>query len=132
MKYTCNKCGLEHEEWPALTYNAPVSYYNLTDEEKNTIAEIGSDHCIITYEDQTDRFIRCTLVQKVNEHCQDLEYGIWVSLSEKSYNDYADNFDNKNHVTTYFGYLCNNIPGYESTLSVHTNVYTKTVMTGQK
>lgn len=125
MSYKCANCGNEHEEWPALTFSMPDAYYWLSEEEKSSIADIGSDHCTITYKDQTDRFIRCTLTQKVDNHCEDLEYGIWVSLSEKSYNDYVDNFDNENHVTTYFGYLSNSIPGYEGTLNIHTNVNTR-------
>lgn len=125
MSYKCANCGNEHDEWPALTFNTPDAYYWLSEQEKSTMADIGSDHCIITYKDQTDRFIRCTLTQKVNDHCEHLEYGIWVSLSEKSYKDYADNFDSENHATTYFGYLGNSIPGYEGTLSIHTNVNTR-------
>jgi hypothetical protein len=26
IKYTCNNCGKEHEEWPALTYISPTNY----------------------------------------------------------------------------------------------------------
>ncbi|UOE49573.1 DUF2199 domain-containing protein [Mucilaginibacter sp. SMC90] len=125
MSYICSHCGKEHEEWPALTFDAPYAYYRLSNEDKNNIAELGSDHCIINYKNQTDLFIRATLIQKVNSHCNNLDYGIWVSLSEKSYNDYADNFDNENHITSYFGYLSNNIPGYEDTFIIHTTVNTR-------
>jgi hypothetical protein len=126
MKYTCSTCGKQHDDWPALAFDSPHYYHNLSDVEKETIAQLSSDFCVITYEDQTDRFIRCTLTQKVDGSCQCLEYGIWVSLSERSFADYSDNFDNKNHETAYFGYFCNNIPGYESTLSIPTSVRTRT------
>ena len=126
MKYICESCGKEHEEWPALTFDSPNNYHNLSEEEKTSIAEINSDFCVITYSDQTDRFIRVTLTQKVIDHCEDLEYGLWVSLSEKSFNDYSDKYNNEDHEAVYFGFLSNDIPGYNSTIGVHTNVCTRT------
>lgn len=65
------------------------------------------------------------MTQQVNDHCEDLEYGIWVSLSEASFNDYNDNYDNENHVTTYFGWLSSNLIGYDDTLGIPTNVNTR-------
>lgn len=124
-KLTCSSCGKEHEEWPALTFIAPDNYDALSDEDKNKIAKLSSDFCEIKHLDQIDRFIRCTLFQKVNNHCQDLDYGVWVSLSEKSFEDYKANFDNKNYETQYFGWLCNNIPGYSFEESIPTTVVTR-------
>ena len=34
IKYICECCGKEYEEWPSLTYSSPAHYHNLTDEEK--------------------------------------------------------------------------------------------------
>jgi hypothetical protein len=85
MKYTCNNCGKEHEEWPALTFKEPDGYHCLSEKDKADIAEISSDFCVVTHPEQTDRYIRCTLTLKVNDHCEDLDYGVWVSLSEKSF-----------------------------------------------
>ncbi len=126
IKYTCSCCGQEHFEFPALTFKSPDNYDTLSQQDKETIAEISSDFCVITHSDQTDRFIRCTLTQKVIDHCEDLEYGLWVSLSEKSFNDYSENFNNENHETKYFGWLCNNIPEYEFKESIPTTVFTRT------
>ena len=80
------------------------------------------DFCVIEYEDQTDRFIRAVLFQEVIDGCQDLHYGIWVSLSEKSYYDYNENFLSDDQEGTYFGYLCSQIPGYDFSSSIRTNV----------
>lgn len=123
--YICDKCGKKHEGWPALAYSAPVFYDTLSEEEQQEIGELDNDFCIIRHEDQTDRFIRCTLSQKVIDHCENLEYGLWVSLSENNYQDYSDNFNNENHITTYFGWLCNDVPEYGETISIPTTVYTK-------
>lgn len=88
IKYTCSCCGKEHEEWPALGYTSPTNYEVLSEEEKEIIAELSSDFCTIRRPDQIDNFIRVTLTFKVIDHCQDLEYGLWVSLSDKSFQDY--------------------------------------------
>jgi hypothetical protein len=125
-KYICKCCGKEIEEWPALGYTSPTNYDNLSEKDKANIGELTDDFCIITHPDQIDRFIRCTLTQKVNDHCEDLEYGLWVSLSEKSFNDYSENYKNGNHETSYFGWLCNNLPDYNFDKSIPTTVFTKT------
>lgn len=126
IKYTCECCGKEHESWPALTYNAPFHYHCLSESDKDEIAVIDSDFCVIKHKSgQIDRFIRVVLIQKVNDHCGNLDYGLWVSLSEESFENYLENFDNENHETEYFGWLCNNIYGYDSSTSIPTTVVTK-------
>ncbi len=124
-RYTCSECGELHSNWPALAYSSPDSYNGLTEEEKKLMAEISSDFCIINHENQTDRFIRVSLTQLVLNAEEDLDYGLWVSLSEKSYNDYKANFNNENHEVEYFGWLCNEIPDYESTFSIPMTVVTQ-------
>ncbi|MRX47125.1 DUF2199 domain-containing protein [Pedobacter puniceum] len=124
MKYTCEKCGKVHEEWPALTYISPLAYDTLSDEEKKSIATLDSDFCVIKHPDQTDRFIRCVLFQEITDHCQDLQYGLWVSLSEKSFEDYSLNFNNDNYENKYFGWLSNDLLDYEFDESIPTTVYT--------
>lgn len=124
--YICSQCGKPHEEWPALAFSSPDNYHQLSDADKNLIATISNDLCVIMHPDQTDRFIRCTLTQRVNDHCEGLAYGLWVSLSEKSFMDYSDNFGNAHHEAVYFGWLCNQVPGYEEWESIPTTVYTRT------
>ena len=97
-----------------------------SDNDKKELGDLESDFCVINHPGRTDRFIRCTLTQKVIDHCENLEYGLWVSLSEKSFQDYADNYNNENHETIYFGWLSNNLPDYNFDKSIPTNVINKT------
>jgi hypothetical protein len=60
-------------EWPALAFNSPADYYNLSDNEKSEIGKLDIDFCEIHYDDQIDKFIRVTLTQKVNNACETLE-----------------------------------------------------------
>jgi hypothetical protein len=127
IKYTCSCCVKEHEDWPTLVYRSPTNYDTLSESDKENIGRLDTDFCVITHSDQTDRFIRCTLTQKVIDHCEDLEYGLWVSLSDKSFQDYSDNFNNENHKTKYFGWLSNDLPDYDfSGGSIPTTVFTRT------
>jgi hypothetical protein len=111
MTYFCSHCNTEHEDWPALIFNAPDFYTQLSEEEKEQ-ALLTPDLCVIQHGGQTDRFIRCVMHQKVNEHCRDLEYGLWVSLSEKNYNEYVEHFYKEEYQAQYFGWLSNWLPGY--------------------
>ncbi len=123
MQFQCPKCGKTHENWPAITFDAPHNYYILSEEDKKRyVKELSDDFCVVEYEDQTDRFIRAVLFQQVIDGCQDLHYGIWVSLSEKSFDDYNENFLSDDQEGTYFGYLCSQIPGYDFSSSIRTNV----------
>jgi len=126
VKYICDCCGKEHTDWPALAYDSPMYYAQLSEEDKQTIATLSSDFCTINHPEQTDRFVRCTLTQKVIDDCQTLEYGLWASLSEKSYQDYTANYNNDSHETTYFGWMSNELPGYIYDGSIPATVFTRT------
>lgn len=123
---SCSECGKVHSNWPALAFKSPANYEFLSDQERSELGTLNSDFCEIHYENQIDRFIRGTLTQKVNDSCENLEYGLWVSLSEKNYLNYKENFMNEKYEKGYFGWLCNNIPEYGDTMSIPCNVMTKT------
>ncbi len=125
-EFKCSTCGETHNELPALGFITPYYYDTLNENDKEEIAEISSDFCVIKYEDQTDRFIRTTLTMQINDACEDLDYGIWVSLSEKSFNEYKAEFKDNIEGKTYFGIISSEIPDYEeSTLGLHVNVNTR-------
>ncbi|WP_223558936.1 DUF2199 domain-containing protein [Chryseobacterium lathyri] len=121
MKYICECCGEEREDWPAIAYNAPVFYSDLNEEDAGN-SELTSDLCIIENQEYTYLFIRTVMVQEVSDSCQDLEYGIWVSLSEKSFNEYVENYNNKAFEAEYFGWLSTYLPDYDFEESIPTTV----------
>jgi hypothetical protein len=125
IKFKCSCCGEIHEEWPALTFNSPDHFNCLSDLDKEKMGSLDSDFCTIAHNDQVDRFIRCILIQKVYDHCEDLDYGLWVSLSERSFLDYEKNFKKESEETGYFGWLCNDIVDYEFMDSIPMDVITR-------
>jgi len=62
---------------------------------------------------------------KVIDHCESLEYGVWVSLSENSFKDYSENYGNSDHEGKYFGWLSNDIPEYDVLANIPTTVCTR-------
>jgi len=122
MQYQCTLCGQFHEDWPAIGFSSPTYYNDLTSTEKQELSELSSDICIIRDKDQTDYFIRAVLYQKVDGQVETLHYGVWVSLSQTSFEDYIEHFNDDSYEATYFGFLSNNIPSYDSTLGVKTDV----------
>jgi hypothetical protein len=125
IQYTCESCGKVHDRCPALTYLSPSNYHYLSDSQKEAFGKISDDFCTIEYPQKTDKFIRVVLNQKVIDHCDNLEYGLWVSLSDKSFDDYFNNFKNDNHITQYFGWLSSDLPDYDFKESIPTTVITK-------
>lgn len=126
LKFKCSTCGEIHNELPALTFKTPFHYETLNNKDKAELTEISNDFCIIRHSDQTDRFIRTTLTLQINNACENLDYGIWVSLSEKNFDEYKSNFKKNLEEKIYFGMICNEIPGYEeSTIGLHVNVNTR-------
>ncbi len=125
--YTCTSCGEKHEDMPALCFVTPAPYDQLSEEERIAYqAECDSDFCIIRYPDQTDRFIRAVLLIPIIGHEETLEYGVWVSVSKKSFNDYQGDFHDNPENVVYFGMICNWLPPYETdTFGLHCNVVTQ-------
>jgi len=60
-EFKCSTCGELHDELLALGFTSPLYYDTLNKKDKEHIAELSSDFCVINHEDQTDRFIRTTL-----------------------------------------------------------------------
>ena len=87
--YTCECCGKVLEDWPSLAFKTPDSYYWLSDEDKAN-STISDDFCVVNTEGETYRFIRVVMFIEVINSCQELHYGVWVSLSEASFNDYNE------------------------------------------
>ena len=125
-QFKCSTCGKVHEELASIGFKTPFHYDILSDKEKSEIAEISDDFCIIKHPDQTDRFIRTVLNLKTENPSEELIYGVWVSVSEKSFNEYKSNYNTQTEEKIYFGIICNEISDYEeSTIGLHVNVITR-------
>ena len=110
--FTCSCCGQVHEGSPSFAFDAPYQYSSLSDEQKASMGRLGSDFCTITHEGQTDYFIRTVLLIPIQGVSEPFMWGVWVSLSEKSFARYRDTYDNPVEGDGFFGWVCNRIPWY--------------------
>lgn len=103
-----------------IGYQWPEAY----DPGSSQKAELTDDFCRIEHEDgDIDRAIRCVLNIRVPDIDEYFAFGVWMSVSEKSWDIYSAGFKSGTYeVTGCFGYLFNSLPFPQSTLLLHGNV----------
>jgi hypothetical protein len=107
-----------------LAFADPVDWEALDDDTIN-YALIDDDFCEIHFKDETvDRFIFCLMPFPVPEFDEEFRFGVWVSVSEASWDAYKDGF----LVGEYdregcFGYLANELPDFPDSQLLHVDVW---------
>jgi hypothetical protein len=127
-QWTCSVCGAEHDGLPLdLGFDHPW-YWNQERDEKNGF--LNSDLCLIeSSPDEADYFVRGLIeIPIVDGTTDDGAYfglGVWVSLSERNFKWYVENFeaDAEAQKEPWFGWLSNKVPVYPETLSLMTDVH---------
>lgn len=111
--FTCSCCGAVHEGSPSFGFRAPDHYANLSDEQKASMAQLSDDFCTIRHDDGvTDHFIRAVLEVPIHGVEEPFLWGVWVSLSRKSFDRYRETYDDPVEGDGFFGWLCNDIAPY--------------------
>ncbi len=117
MTSHCADCGKEHTERPlSLTFAAPSQWTDT----KSNVDELTSDFCVVGGK---YFFVRACLEIPVIGH-EIFIWGIWVSLSKEHAKRYAEIFgtDAEKQEPAYFGWFCNELPGYPPTIGLMTSV----------
>lgn len=121
FSFKCSNCEEIHEGSPSFAYRAPDPYLQ---QEKSVqeAGELGTDLC--WYDDQDGRhyFVRVCLEIPIHGVTEPFMWGVWVSLSESSFNQYVETYDEPVTSDSYFGWFCNLLPYYERTYSIKTQV----------
>jgi hypothetical protein len=127
VQWTCNRCGGVHEGRPLdWGYDAPIYWHELTPEQRAR-GKLSEDLCVILDDDGEHFFIRGVLPIPVRTSGEEFRYGVWTSLSEKSFRRVVElwNDPKRTEEPPYFGWLSNSIAGYPETLNLKTNVHTR-------
>lgn len=90
----------------------PDPYATLSETQREAMGQINSDFCIITHDEGTDYFIRTILEIPIHGVEMPFTWGVWVSLSEKSYDRYTETYKSPVEGDVFFGWLCNSLPAY--------------------
>ncbi|MEE1866841.1 MULTISPECIES: DUF2199 domain-containing protein [Pseudomonas] len=121
--YRCECCNEVHEGSPSFGFAAPAYYQWLTDEQKASCGWITDDLCTVTLEGRTDFFIRSVLEIPIHGISEPFIWGVWVSVSEKSYGRYVETRTAPADGDGFFGWLANDIPCYPPGGPFAVNVY---------
>ena len=129
LTFRCAECGEIHDlSELSLGFDAPLQWVGLTDGERSR-SQKSDDQCIIESAEGRGFYLRGTLDIPVRETDTQFCWGLWVSLSEASFIEVQENWENPARVSMgpYFGWLCNLIPGYPDTALLKTRVHNRPV-----
>lgn len=124
MRWTCSRCGEEHVGLPLdWAFDRPAYW----DGPRSDDDRLSDDLCVWT-DDAGDRsyFIRGVLVIPLVDSEETFGYGVWSSLSRKSFDRVYELWDDPARVdeSPYFGWLSNSLRGYPETLNLPLDVVT--------
>lgn len=122
IEFRCATCNQIHSGVPSFGWDRPYQYFQLADEERDARCDLGSDDCVI---DGKWFFIRGCLEIPIIGHDSVFTWGVWVSLSEERFIEWARLFDvpKRSDRGPYFGWLCSEVLIYPSTLLLKTTVH---------
>ncbi len=120
--FTCAACGDFHVGMPSFGWDWPVQYLMVAEAERDRRVELDPDYCVI---DQRWFFVRGCLDIHVHGHEEPFSWGAWVSLSERSFQRYVEQHDDRARRPgdRFFGWLCSVIPGYPDTQNLKTALH---------
>jgi hypothetical protein len=121
--FKCTCCGEVHEGSPSVAFKAPDQYACLTDEQKDRMGRIDPDFCTITHESGVDYFIRAMLEVPIHGVEEPFLWGVWVSLSQKSFDRYRATFRDPVPGDGCFGWVCNVPSAYPTQSSRGSNLH---------
>ena len=125
--YTCSCCGKQHVEPPnCFIAPLPVPVLSIAESDRSNRVEASSDLCIL---DGEHYFILGNIDVRVQDSADFIRWTMWTSLSQSNFARATGLWDTpgREGEPPYFGWLCSQVPGYESTLSLKTQVHTQAV-----
>lgn len=129
MRFTCATCGAEHDlDEISFGTDAPVQWDLLSDDERSR-SLLAGEQCEIDSDEGRSFYIRACLEIPVRGTGRTFTWGVWCSLSEKSYLEVSEHWDDpaRLNLGPHFGWLCTKIPGYPDTVFLKTMVHQREV-----
>lgn len=122
FQFKCVSCGEIHRGMPSFGAHAPLSYYEVPDEERAARCSLGTDDCVI---DGQWFFVRGCLEIPVHGEKEPFSWGVWVSFSESNFKQWSEHFHTakRSHIGPFFGWLNACIKPYPETMNLRTRVH---------
>jgi hypothetical protein len=124
-RWTCTCCGEVMTGLPMdLHFEAPVDF-SLLDRKSRKRSHIDTDFCEVNLSDgSTQRYVRALLPLPVPQLEDEFRFGVWVSVSEKSWTVYREGFATGHYSEAgCFGYLMHDIPDFEGSELLQCDVW---------
>jgi hypothetical protein len=127
VRWRCHRCGQEHNGLPLDWAFAEPTYWDGGRDDDDFLNE---DVCV--WKDDAGRmnyFVRGILPIDVVDADDAFRYGVWSSLSEKSFERHLELWDDPARIDepAYFGWFSNTLPGYPDTLNLALDVVVESV-----
>lgn len=121
--WTCGCCGKQFNQLPLdFGFNAPAHWHDIPEAERATRAKLDADFCFIG----DDIFTRGCLEIPIIDYPSDVfVFGVWTTVSRKSYERIMELWEAPviENEPPLFGWFCNNIKGYPSTIGLKTHLH---------
>ena len=121
--WTCGCCGKQFNTLPLdFACKAPDHWYGIPEPERESRTRLDSDACLI---DDKDIFVRGCLEIPVIGLQDSFVWGVWTSVSRESFERILELWEAPaiENEPPKFGWLCNNISLYPTTLNLKTNLH---------
>lgn len=109
FRFQCAQCDEWHEGEPSVGFQFPDYLLDIPEPERAARATWDEDLCVV---DHQYFFVRACLEVPIIGADEPFLWGLWVSLSERSFDDYLENQKAGNASGPYFSWLANRLPGY--------------------
>jgi hypothetical protein len=129
MRFTCHTCGEEHDLAEiSFGADAPLQW-NLLSQAERSRSFLGDDQCEIDSSEGRSFYIRACLEIPIRNTDHTFNWGVWCSLSERSYLEVSEHWDDPARTTIrpHFGWFCTQIPGYPDTAFLKARVHQRAV-----
>jgi hypothetical protein len=129
MQFVCTSCGERHDLSDlSLGADWPVQWELLSPQDRER-SLLGEEQCIIESGEGLHHFVRTCLEIPVRGTGAVFTWGVWVSLSERSFEEMSEHWEDPERTTLgpYFGWLCTTIPEYPDTVFLTTRVHQRAV-----
>src|SRR5262249_1657406 len=128
MEFTCQCCGKQHVADISFGADAPVQW-DLISAKEQAKSELGGEQCVIKADNHRHFFVRACLEIPIKGTTGAFTWGVWVSLSEKSFLEMTDHWEDpsRTNLGPYFVWLCTKIPEYPDTMFLKTMVHQRAV-----
>jgi hypothetical protein len=124
MIWQCPDCGRTHDDLP-VCFGIEAPWRALVPEKEfDSRVELTPDQCVV---DESQFFVRGHIEIPIHGHDEPLSFSVWSSLSEQSFLHMCDRWEEPDRGLDppYFGWLCNSIHVYPSTLHLKLSVQSR-------